>query len=294
MGQNLFDIALHLYGSIEGLFDILITNPRINMNTKLVAGMELQYHEDFVINKGIVEEFDKNDQIISNGERHVYYKPIDLPQRAIITTPDDLDLINFTVSGDGVMAVDWGDNSELEYIILSPSQALISHYFDNIVDERRVKIYGNFNIQRLDLTRMDGQFYLTQPLTVDEFYNQANDKGLQSLFLFEGTYVINLEKMVVFDLSPIYDMSLSELNLRGVTLSQPTAINDYLIYLRNNYGQRRACKVYLDDKPSDEAMQAIQEIISEKEWNTPDKWEFHIGDTIYTYTEIETNGTDIN
>lgn len=292
--QNLFDIALHLYGSIEGLFDILITNPTISMTTELIPGMELEYHEDFVVNKSIVEEFSKNDQIIVNGERHVYYKPIDLPQRAIIVTPDDLDLIEFTVSGDGTMVVDWGDNSELEYIVLSATQTLISHYFDNTVDERRVKIYGNFNIQRLDLTRLDGQLYLTQPMTVDEFYNQANDNGLQSLFLFEGTYAVNLEKMVVFDLSPIYDMSLSELNLKGVRFSKPAVINDYLIYIRNNYGQRRACKVYLDDTPSSEAMQAIQEIISEKEWNTPDKWEFHIGDTVYTYIETETDGTDTN
>lgn len=294
--QNLFDIALHLYGSIEGLFDILITNPTLNIITELTPGMELEYHEDFIVNKSIVEEFNKNDQTIVNGERHVYYKPTDLPQRAIIITPDDLDLIEFTISGDGVMVIDWGDNTELEPVELSSVQMLLSHYFDNTVDERRVKIYGNFNIQRLDLTRLDGQLYLTQPMIVDEFYNQANDNGLQSLFLFEGTYVVNLEKMAVFDLSPIYDMSLSELNLKGVKFSKSAVVNDYLIYIRNNYNQRRACKVYLDDIPSTEAMQAIQEIISEKEWNTPDKWEFHIGDTIYTYTETETetNGTDTN
>lgn len=114
--QNLFDIALHLYGSIEGLFDILITNPTISMTTELIPGMELEYHEDFVINKSIVEEFSKNDQIIVNGERHVYHKPTDLPQRSIIVPPEDLDLIEFTISGDGTMVVDWGDNSDLEIL----------------------------------------------------------------------------------------------------------------------------------------------------------------------------------
>lgn len=289
-GQNLFDVALHLYGSIEGLFDILISNPTIGMTTELTPGMELEYHENFIVNKGIVDEFNTNDQIIVNGERHVYHKPIEQPQRAIIVMPNDLELTEFSVSGDGTMIIDWGDNSELEYIALSSVQRLLSHYFDNTVDERRIKIYGTFNIQRLDLTRLDGQLYLTMPLTIDEFYNQANDNGLQSLFLFEGTYAVNLEKMVVFDLSPIYDMSLSELNLKGVKFSKPSVINDYLIYIRNNYGQRRACKVYLDDTPSAEAMQAIQTIIGEEEWNTPEKWEFHIGDTIYKATD--TNGTN--
>ena len=43
--QNLFDVALHLYGSIEGLFDLLISNPELNMTSDLVYGQELIYHE---------------------------------------------------------------------------------------------------------------------------------------------------------------------------------------------------------------------------------------------------------
>ena len=32
--QNLFDVALHIYGSIEGLYEILITNEVLNMNSE--------------------------------------------------------------------------------------------------------------------------------------------------------------------------------------------------------------------------------------------------------------------
>ena len=48
--QNLYDVALHLYGSIEGLFDLLITNEWLSMTTELQPGMELEYHDYFVIN----------------------------------------------------------------------------------------------------------------------------------------------------------------------------------------------------------------------------------------------------
>ena len=91
--------------------------------------------------------------------------------------------------------------------------------------------------------------------------------------------------MLISDLSPIYDMSLMELDLRKARFQEPHILSDYLIYISENYGTRRACKVYLDSAPSEAGMAAIRKIISEPEWNTPDKWEFHINDTIYTATD---------
>ena len=283
--QTLFDIALHLYGTIEGLFDLLISNPELSMMSNLVAGQELEYHDEFVINQGIVNKFAENNQIIINGERNVYHKPISEELVVIIKAPEDLDMIEFTISGEGSMFVDWGDNSEIEEVLLSHTQTLISHYFDNVVDERRIRIYGNFTIQRLDFSRLKGHTYLLRPLTVDEFVCQSNDNTLQSLFLFEGTYFVDLSKMLISDLSPIYDMSLMELDLRKARFQEPHILSDYLIYISENYGTRRACKVYLDSAPSEAGMAAIRKIISEPEWNTPDKWEFHINDTIYTATD---------
>ena len=55
--QNLFDVALHIYGSIEGLFDLLISNPDLNMTSELSYGQELTYHEDFVLNESVTEGF---------------------------------------------------------------------------------------------------------------------------------------------------------------------------------------------------------------------------------------------
>lgn len=286
--QTLFDIALHLYGTIEGLFDLLISNPKLSMATDLIAGQELEYHEDFIINQGIVDKFAEENIVIVNGERHVYYKPIEKDLVAIIKVPSELDVEEFSISGEGTMFVDWGDNSNIEPISLSHNQTPISHYFDNIVDERRVKIYGDFAVLCLNISKLKGDIYLTRPLVVDEFICQSNDNALQGLFLFKGTYLVNLKKMVISDLSPIYDMSLMTLDLRGARFQNPQVLNDYLVHIRENYGNRRACKVYLDSEPSEEGMKAISEIIAEPEWNTPDKWEFYINDTIITAPD----GTD--
>ncbi len=67
-GQNLYDIALTLYGSIEGIFDLLVSNPSISFNTTFSKGMELNYHEDFVVNQDVVNWFDTNSINIKNGE----------------------------------------------------------------------------------------------------------------------------------------------------------------------------------------------------------------------------------
>lgn len=132
--------------------------------------------------------------------------------------------------------------------------------------------------------------YLMRDLIVDEFACQSNDNSIQSLFLFDGTYSVNLEKMLIDDLSPIYNMSLQELDLKQVKFQDPHVLTDYLTYIADNYGSRRACKVYLTEEPSAEGMAAINKIISEPEWNTPEPWEFHVNDKIYTAPD----GTDTN
>lgn len=70
-GQNLYDIALMLYGSIEGVFDLLVSNPNISFNTMLSKNTELNYHEDFVVNQDIVSWFDTNNVRVKNGKYEI-------------------------------------------------------------------------------------------------------------------------------------------------------------------------------------------------------------------------------
>lgn len=42
-GQNIYDVALHLYGSIDGIVDLLINNPGLSLETELRTGQELTY-----------------------------------------------------------------------------------------------------------------------------------------------------------------------------------------------------------------------------------------------------------
>jgi hypothetical protein len=280
--QNLYDIALHLYGTIEGLFDLLISNPSLNMSMDLKPGMELEYHDDFIINPSIVNQFNEENIVPINGERSVYFKETDAPLRAIIKTPAELDAFYFSISGEGELIADWGDNTPLETISLTHTQSLIEHHFNNTVDSRRIRFYGDFSVLQLNATNMEGEMYLTAPMTVDEYVSHSNDNTLVGLFLFEDTYKVDLQRMLIEDLKPIYSMSLSQLNLLGAKFKSIDVLDDYLVNIVENHQNRRACEVWMDTEPTERGMQAIQTIIDESEWNTPTKWVFHINDQTYT------------
>lgn len=280
--QNLYDISLHLYGTIEGMFDLLISNPDLNLNSKLENGQELEYHENFVINPSIVEQFNEQNIVPSNGERSVYYKEIEEPLKVIFKTPSLLTECRFSISGEGVLIIDWDDNSEPETIELSHTQTVISHYFNNKADSRRIRWYGDFSILQLDLSKIESDMFVVRPIVVDEYISRSNDSSLAGLFLFEGIYDVDLQRMYINDLSPLYEKSLSKLNLLDVKFSDVSVLDSYLIYIAANYQDRRACEVFLNTEPSEKGIQAIDKIINEPAWNTPTKWVFHINDRIYT------------
>lgn len=66
-GQNLYDIALAIYGSVEGIFDLLISNPDISFGTVFSKGIELTYHDDFILNKDVVNWLQDNNVAVKNG-----------------------------------------------------------------------------------------------------------------------------------------------------------------------------------------------------------------------------------
>lgn len=280
-GQNIFDVAIALYGSIEGLFDLLISNRGLSMDTQLTAGMELEYHDYFVMNQAILDEMKMNGYSPANGERQIYPKKVAQSQVFHVSIENSIESTAFCVSGAGSMLVDWGDNSNIETIALTNDKRRIEHYFDCIVDKRDVKIFGTFSITYLDISELNGQLYTYLPVSVEEFVSKSTDYKIDSLFLFDDTYKIDLSGMYIADLSPIYRMSLQELDLRRANMDAQV-IDEYLQNIATNYGSRRNCMVYLSTMPTQIGMDAIQTIIGEPAWNEGGAWVFNINGTIYT------------
>lgn len=282
--QNLFDIALYLYGSIEGLFDLLISNPDLSMTSDLTYGQELEYYEEFILNPSIVSEFKNQNIVPSSGARKVYFKRPEEDLIFLIGVNADMSLTSLKVAGEGTMIIDWGDNSPLEHIVLSPSLRLIEHYFDNDVDERRIRIYGDtqtLKFTQLDTTGLGGALVLCKPVTVDEYTCLGRGFSLMGLSLFEGTYKVNLRQSIIANLIPIGDMDLQELDLSEVYYMNDDVLDDYLEYIVSHYENRRPCTVYLTTEPSARGYAAIDTILNEPEWNISDTWKFYINHQLY-------------
>lgn len=298
--QNLYDVAIAIHGSVEGIFDLFVNNPDLSFDTVLEVGDELNWDEDFVINSDIVNTLENELHITpANDERNVYYKECNETLRCIVRVGLDAAYLSLFFSGDGNMIVDWGDNSELEIIDLKPTIQKYEHYFDNQTNNRVVKIYGDFNIKTWDLSMMNGVLYLMQPLIVDEVMCKQNSLSFQSLFLFKGTYSVELNGVRIADLDFIKDMSLSDLKLSQIKYESEGVLDRYLIYIAQHNNQRRSCKVVLDHRPFglyqepskdrngnyiiNTGMEAIYVITHEDAWNESGAWEFDINGTVYKY-----------
>ena len=288
-----------LHGSVEGIFDLLVNNPELSFDTGVAEGQELTWDEDFVVYDSIVDSLKENNIVPANGERHVYYKECSRQLRILVKMPSDESKITFVMSGDGDMVVDWGDNTNLETIPLKSVEQQYDHYFDNSTDYRVVKIYGDFSVKRFDASNVNGSILPVTPITVDEFVCNENNMNLQGLFLFKGTYLVELTKRTIKSLDSIRDMSLQKLTLSGNDYMPGSCIDNYLIYVAKNTNQRRNCYVTLDIEPSGvyqepkkdangnyvirTGMEAIYVITHEVAWNEAGSWVFNIKGKIYKY-----------
>lgn len=292
--QTIWDIALILYGSIEGAFDLFMSNPKLTMTTDLRAGDILEYHEGFQVNPSIIEGLEKRDIVPANGERHVYAKDSQKPLRAIGFIPFQCISVSFAVAGDGVMIVDWGDNSDLQTVVLGSSDRFLEHYFNNKVDERRIRLYGDFSLSHLNLSDFTGTLRPVGLITVDQFTSVSNYGNLVGLKLFQGVTDINLQYSQLDDLSPIYEYGqgsgtytgLKSLDLRYAKFKDNTVLENYLSWLAGatTHGLRRPCTIYVDEA-TDAAKDSMATILQEPSWNQDgfgDDWKFYINEQLYT------------
>lgn len=168
-GQNIYDVALYLYGSIEGVVDLLINNPDLSFATTLTAGRELVYTDDFVIRADVVAYNGLHGIVPANGERHVYPKTFTLPLAVVLTLAAGIITVQCAVSGAGQLEIDWGDNSDTETVLLADTPQLLTHTFDNKVrDRRRIRWFTDACFRSIDWSGLKPRsLVLVQTLPVE-------------------------------------------------------------------------------------------------------------------------------
>jgi len=67
--QNIFDVAMTVHGSIEGIYDLLISNTDLSIADTLQQKMTLEYHGEECINSDLVTYLEEQNIIVANGQR---------------------------------------------------------------------------------------------------------------------------------------------------------------------------------------------------------------------------------
>lgn len=300
-GQNLYDVALHLYGSIEGVVDLLVSNPDLSFDMALSAGRELIYTDGFVIRADVVAYNELHGIVPANGERHVYPKTFTLPLAAVLTLDAAVITGRCGVSGVGLLEIDWGDNSDTEVVSLMDTPQPLTHTFDNRVREKRtIRWFTQARFKTIDWSGLRPQsLMLLQTLPVEELALTDATLSVEALRLLSDTYLLSLRGLVTADLTPLVESRrLMTLDLSAARL-KPTVIDRYLIALVEQYRDRRNCTVILPSAPTGlyreperepesdryritSGMEAMWVILHEEAWNEGGAWKFIIDDKTYT------------
>lgn len=299
-GQNIFDVALHVYGSIEGITDLMMSNPKLSLANSLKAGDILSYSDNYVINADIVA-YNKTQNIIpANGERHIYYKTSQFPDIWHIYLNNEKTIAGLEIRGNGNLNIDWGDNTDIESYVLDDSLLSIQHIFDNkISSHRKIKISGELIIKSLDLSNMCAiSIQQIRPHHVDKLILENFSSDISFITLSKMIFDLNLSGITSSSLFPLLELKmLGKLNLKSSKIDQ-FILDLYLICLVQQYYERRPCTISLSVKPSGQyqepkkdenlnyilntGMEAVWVLVNEPAWNEVAYWKFIINDEIYT------------
>lgn len=300
-GQNLYDIAMHTHGSIEGIVDLLIQNPQLSLEDKLVAGNKLQYTDDYAINEDIVAYNKAHGIIPAAGERHVYYKESGLPKVMEFHLLPDKTSAGFMCMGEGQLEIDWGDNTDLERLELGDKQNFMHHNFDTTLpDKRKIRFYGaGLLFRELNITEMQPvSVFFLRPVYAEKFIFGRANLNIGFISLLKGAYVMDLTGISTSSLVPLLrSEGLMKLELSNSHV-KTFVLDEYLTALVKEYGSRRNCHIMLTTQPSgiyqepsrDEAgnyilttgMEAVWILTHEPSWNEAGYWKIQINNDLYT------------
>ena len=301
-GQNLYDVALHLTGSVEGIVDLLICNPALSLADTLRSGDELVYTDGFVINADVVAKYRREQIVPAGGERNVYPKYPSGRRRLWYTLDAGQISTAFSLSGSGRLEIDWGDNSPLEPVVLGASVRTFGHRFDNTVAApRQVRLYGEFTLQSLDMSASGAhRIRLPAPLHCERFSLCNGACPLDFVPLLDGVFRMDLRRLSCGSLLPIAECrQLMTLDLSDADVSRD-AVDEFLLRLVSHHYGRRNCDLTLPVVPSGiytepvrnaagacvpaTGLEAVWLLTHEASWNEGGAWVVRTPEKCYRYT----------
>lgn len=270
------------------------------MDETLQAGQMLNFSDDYVIDQDVAAYFRLHGITPAGGERHVYPKCFTLPLMVELVQQQKTSAA-ITAAGQGVIQVDWGDNTPAQVITLTAQAQRCNHTFDSAVaGGRSIRLYGDAELVMLDLTAAaPSELYLYKPLPVEHLTLREGVLDIAFVALLRDACHLDLQGLQCGDLTPLLTCHhMGVLDLRGGSFHVQT-LDRYLLELVTRYGARRSCRLYLPQRPRGDyrepardaagaympqnGMEAIWIITHEPAWNEAFAWEFILPEKTYTY-----------
>lgn len=228
-GQTLYDVAVNIYGTIEGLFDLIITNSDKNMMSDLKAGDELEYHEEYILQQAIAKQIGDKKIKIANGSNNTIPSTFNEMPKIILKVNSSEDSISLNMIGQGAMIIDWGDLSPTkEHTFEINREEHFTHNFENVDEEHVVRIYGDFSLTLFQLNDCDCNVFVTRNINVGTFISDGGNIELPGISLFDGLSDIYIQGAQNLDLRQILPLKWTLLDLRTSTFSADFSLADFL------------------------------------------------------------------
>lgn len=195
-GQNIFDVCLALYGSIEGVLDLLVCNSSLSVTeygpqelkgqpltfeTELSRGVVLNYNENININDDVIKYIEENELKSAHGEHVPCLQERSLNDvRLIVQQVGGISTIGVSLVS-GSLTIDWGDYNSAQTISPSDGYVEIEHAY-SASEEHQISFYGDFVCNTLDLTNLNGVAYPTSEIKVKNLITNISNESLLKLF----------------------------------------------------------------------------------------------------------------
>lgn len=247
-GQNIFDVALTLYGSIEGLLDLMVNNPTLSIDSDITSGDKLQYTPYYYEDQTVIDYYQNNKIVPSNQIGDIYYKELSNVKMYLFNSRD-IKTFGFKASGEGDIYIDWGDDTKIEKITLTSSLQHFQHTtLSKLTEDRKIKFSGNFKIYEFDVTNINpDKIFILAPLSMEKF-TVIGAPSLADIDFFQmvdtnNMIEVSIVKSKIVDLSPLLGMKNAKSINVGYCNIKQSIIDKYLIDLVENYGIRRNCTI---------------------------------------------------
>ena len=245
VGQNqtIFDIAIDIHGSIDGIFDILANNDSLSFDEELAVGSEILFSNYQNENSFISDLLDARDIIPSSEVRYIY--PLQPQEKHLVNVLSikldaSIEAIELSIGVSGEAVIDWGGSEDFDFInhesveihkILHNSSLNTPYRVISIKSDNPFIEMSKLKINNVDI---EAVYVFTEELKVGDFViDSCGPLSIEfSKLLVSDNFVVSNANVI--DLTPLIYSELNNVSILSDKIKNSVIDNFFLDIVKNN------------------------------------------------------------